>query len=550
MDRRPGPANDAARPGPGDDWWRDGVGDLDGIIAHLDDLNDGTPASLGVDAIWLSPIYPSPDFDFGYDVSDFTGVDPRYGDLDGFARLVDECHRRGIRVILDLLLNHSSHLHPWFQASRSSRSGPYADWYVWADAGGRGPDRRRRPPNNWRSFFGGSAWTWDEARGQFYLHTFLPEQPELNWRSPEVRAAMLQVVRTWLERGVDGFRLDVFNVIFKDARLRSNPPRVGRRGLWSWQRHLYDRDQPELVEMLGELRGLVDERPGRMTVGELFDGTIAQAAELTAPRHLVFDFALLATPWSGAAFRDTIACSEQAFGPDRWPTLVFSNHDQSRHASRIDDRRTGDARAKVAAALLLTLRGSPFLYYGEEIALRNVAIPNARAADPPARRASLLFPWWNRDQARTPMPWTGEPTGGFTTGRPWLPLGSDAATRNVATQGADPRSVLSFYRRLIWLRRATPALRRGSLTLLRQTDEDALGYLRQADGQTALVLLAFAARRTNVPLPAAPSGRPWRVALSTHRDTGASLEGHSVYLEPNEALILLADEAPAASVPR
>jgi len=330
----------------GDDWWQrgvvyqvyprsfadsdgDGVGDFGGIIDHLDHLGrDG----LGVDAIWLSPIYPSPDYDFGYDVSDYTGVDQRFGDLDSFARLVDECHRRGIRVILDLVLNHSSHLHPWFQASRSSRSGPHADWYVWADGAGHGPDRRRRPPNNWRSFFGGSAWTWDDARGQFYLHTFLPEQPELNWRSADVRAAMLEVVRTWLDRGVDGFRLDVFNVFFKDARLRSNPPRVGRRGAWSWQRHLYDRDQPELAEMLAELRNLVDERPGRMTVGELFDGTIAQAAEFTSPRHLVFDFTLLATPWSAAAFRETIARIEQAFGPDRWPTLVFSNHDQPRHA--------------------------------------------------------------------------------------------------------------------------------------------------------------------------------------------------------------------------
>jgi alpha-glucosidase len=528
----------------------DGIGDLDGIVSHLDDLNDGTPESLGVDAIWLSPIYPSPDYDFGYDVSDYTGVDARYGDLDSFARLVDECHRRGIRVVLDLVLNHSSHLHPWFQASRSSRSGPHADWYVWADGAGRGPDRRRRPPNNWRSFFGGSAWTWDDARGQFYLHTFLPEQPELNWRSADVRAAMLEVVRTWLDRGVDGFRLDVFNVFFKDARLRSNPPRVGRRGAWSWQRHLYDRDQPELAEMLAELRNLVDERPGRMTVGELFDGTIAQAAEYTSPRHLVFNFTLLSTPWSAAAFRETIARSEAAFGPDRWPTLVFSNHDQPRHASRIDDRRTGDARAKVAAALLLTLRGSPFLYYGEEIALRNVPIPNVQAADPPARRSSLLFPWWNRDQARTPMPWTGEPAGGFTTGRPWLPLGSDVATRNVATQSADPGSVLSFYRRLTWLRRAAPALRRGTLTLLGPMADDALGFLRQADGQTALVLLAFEGRGTRAALPPSPSGRPWRVALSTHRDNGASFEGRTVELAQNEVLILLDDEAPLAAAPR
>jgi alpha-glucosidase len=361
---------------------------------------------------------------------------------------------------------------------------------------------------------------------------------------------MLEVVRTWLDRGVDGFRLDVFNVFFKDARLRSNPPRVGRRGAWSWQRHLYDRDQPELAEMLAELRNLVDERPGRMTVGELFDGTIAQAAEFTSPRHLVFDFTLLTTPWTAAAFRETIARSEEAFGPDRWPTLVFSNHDQPRHASRIDDRRSGDARAKVAAALLLTLRGSPFLYYGEEIALRNVPIPNAQAADPPARRSSLLFPWWNRDQARTPMPWTGDPTGGFTTGRPWLPLGSGLASRNVASQAADPGSVLSFYRRLIWLRRAAPALRRGTLTLLDPLADDALGFLRQADGQTALVLLAFEGRGARAALPRSPSGRTWRVAVSTHHEAGAPFEGRTVTLAQNEVLILVDDEASLAAAPR
>ena len=236
----------------------DGLGDLAGIIEHLDHLN-GAPGSLGVDAIWLSPIYPSPDFDFGYDVADYVGIDPRFGDLASFDWLVSECHARGIRVVLDLVLNHSSHRHPWFEASRAGRAGPHADWYIWRDSPGRTRNGRRRPPNNWRGFFGGAAWTWDEARGQFYLHTFLPQQPDLNWRNPEVRAAVLDVVRTWLDRGVDGFRLDVFNTFFKDAALRSNPRRPGVRGGWGGQVHLYDRNQPELAEALTELRALVDE---------------------------------------------------------------------------------------------------------------------------------------------------------------------------------------------------------------------------------------------------------------------------------------------------
>jgi alpha-glucosidase len=545
------------------DWWRDGVvyqiyprsyadsdgdgiGDLQGILANLDHLNDGTPGSLGVDAIWLSPIYPSPDFDFGYDVADYVGVDPKYGTLVDFERLVEECHARGVRVILDLVLNHTSHEHAWFQASRASRTGPYADWYIWRDSPGRSITGRRRPPNNWRSFFGGSAWTWEPAREQFYMHTFLPEQPDVNWRNAETRAALLDVVRTWLARGVDGFRLDVFNVFFKDAQLRSNPRKVGRRGWWGWQRHIHDRDQPDLAPALAELRALVDAAPGRMTVGELFDGSIHEAAASSAPRHLIFDWALLGLPWSAEAFRTSIARREEVFGPDRWPANVLSNHDQPRHASRYASlagdpggvgAALGDARAKVAAAMLLTLRGTPFLYYGEEIALRSLDIPNEAAADPPARRASFLFPWWNRDQARGSMPWRSAPGGGFSTGRPWLPLPPDLATRNVERQSEDPDSVLAVYRALLSLRRSMPVLQRGSQVLLDVGDSNVLAYLREADGRSVAVLLNFGTRSAHVVLPHATPAQAWRVALSTHdRRAGDALEG-AVNLAPLEALI-------------
>jgi alpha-glucosidase len=541
-----------------DDWWQtgvvyqvyprsfadgngDGIGDLRGIIDHLDHLNDGTPNSLGVDAVWLSPIYPSPDFDFGYDVADYVGVDPKYGTLADFEAFVEASHRRGLKVILDLVLNHSSHLHPWFESSRSGRSGPHAEWYIWADSPGRSITGARRRPNNWQSFFGGSAWSWDETRQQFYMHTFLPEQPDLNWRNPEVRAALMDVVGTWLERGVDGFRLDVFNVYFKDMKLRSNPWRLGGRGAWSWQDHIHDRDQPELAEALAELRALVDSYGSTMTVGELFDETVNAAAEYVVPRHLIFDWLLITTPWSAARFRETIRARQAAFGPDRWPANVLSNHDQPRHISRFAPRTVpvelGDARAKVAAALLLTVRGTAFMYYGEEIGQRNLQVPNVEAFDPPARRSSFLFPWWNRDQARGPMSWRDGPGAGFTTARPWLPAAPDAAERNVARQSSDPDSVLSFYRRLIALRRSTPAIGLGDQEVLDVGDADVLAYARRRDDSSALVLLNFASREATIEVPQAAAGRTWRIALSTHRDTPMDQLAGRWTLRPLEALV-------------
>ena len=545
---------------PTDDWWQtgvvyqiyprsfadtngDGMGDLGGIFDHLDHLGGGSD-SLGVDAIWLSPFYPSPDLDFGYDVADYLGVDPKYGSLTDFERLVAGAHARGMKVVIDLVLNHSSSDHAWFRASRESRTGPYADWYIWRDSPGRTILGGRRAPNNWRSYFGGSAWTWDDARRQFYLHTFLPEQPDLNWRNPAVREALLGVVRTWLERGVDGFRLDVFNTYFKDAALRSNPRRIGRRGAWSWQRHVHDRDQPQLRDLLAELRAIVDERPGRMTVGELFDGSLTDAAPLIAPHHLVFDWSLIGLPWSAAAFRTAITVRDAAFGLDRWPANVLSNHDQPRHASRFAPMGTGaaaaaegDARAKVAATMLLTLRGTPFLYYGEEIALRNLSIPNSEAADPPARRASFLFPWWNRDQARGPMQWDPGQGAGFSTGTPWLPLAPDFSRRNVAEQTRDPASVLNAYRQLLRLRRSMPALRAGGQELLAQADADVLAYVRTSGDSTALVALNFASRPATVSVPPAVPGRPWRVAFSTTGRGPAEILSESATLAPLEALV-------------
>ncbi len=513
----------------------DGVGDLAGIINHLDYLNDGTPGSLGIDAIWLSPIFPSAGFDSGYDVTDYTAIDPIFGSLAGFERLVAEAHRRGIRLILDQVFNHTSSLHPWFVESRAARTGARSDWYIWRDPAGYGAAGRPLRPNNWASFFGGPAWTWDETRQQFYLHTFLPEQPDLNWRNPAVRTALLEVIRTWLGRGVDGFRFDVFNAFYKHIDLLSNPVGRGGRRAYSRQIHLYDKNQPELLGLLAEIRAIVDERPDRMTVGELFEGSVELAASYAAPRHLIFDFSLIVQPWSARAFARAVAVREAAFGPEGWPTVVLSNHDQPRSASRYDGP-DGDARAKVAATMLLTLRGTPFLYYGEEIGLRDVEIPRDEIQDAAARRSRG---WWNRDQARAPMAWGAGPNAGFSTGHPWLRMGAEGSTRNVAAQAADPGSILAHYRRLIWLRRASPALATGAFEQIAVGGRTVFAYLRRSDSQAALVLLGFGRREVPIALPDSPSGRSWRAVLSTHDPLPAP--GSLARLRPLEAIILVDD---------
>jgi len=444
----------------------DGVGDLRGIIERLDHLNDGTPQSLGVDAIWLSPIYPSPQHDFGYDVSDYNDVDPRFGTLDDFDELVEKAHARGLRIVMDMVLNHSSHLHPWFVESRSSRQNPRRDWYIWRD--GRAPGR---PPNNWQSVFGGSAWKWDPRTEQYYLHSFLEEQPDFNWRNPEVKEALFDVLRFWLDRGVDGFRLDVVNYYFKDAQFQDNPSRLAVTYGYGRQRHVYDKDQPEMHPLLKEMRGLLDEYPQRMAVGEVgSDDPAPRAASYLGEEAdglpLAFNFAFARSPWSAPAFQREVERWESLLPPGGWPTYFLSNHDVVRHASRYGAGHWTDARARVAAALLLTLRGTPFLYYGEEIGMRQVRIPKEEIQDPPGRRFWPLYR--GRDGCRTPMQWDGTAHAGFTTGIPWLRLGPDYQGRNVAAQRDDPGSLFTFYRRLIWLRKETPALLHGAYRPLQE----------------------------------------------------------------------------------
>jgi alpha-glucosidase len=546
-----------------DDWWQrgvvyqiyprsfadsdgDGMGDLPGIIEHLDHLG---PDGLGVDAIWLSPIYPSPGLDNGYDVSDHSSVDPRLGTEADFDRLVEGAHRRGIRVILDLVMNHTSDQHPWFVASRQSRDGPYADWYIWRDPSGYDRAGRPLPPNDWVSWFGGGAWAYEPRRGQFYHHTFLAEQPELDWRNPAVEAAQFDMVRGWLARGVDGFRLDTFNVFLKHPDLPSNPRRRGTSA-WTRQTHMYDFDQPDLPALIARFRAILDEKPGRMSIGELFVGSTEGAAALTVDRHLVFDWELLTRPWSAAAFRAAIVRRQRAFDRGRWPTIVFSNHDQPRHASRLaasagDGPDVQDAIAKAVAIIALTMRGTPFLYYGEETGSGDVAVPPEESIDEPARHVGPDFPWWDRSRSRTPMAWEGGPGAGFSTGSPWLRFAPDIGTRNVAAQAADPDSVLACYRRMLRARREHRALQDGSLALLRSgPDPSVLGYRRSGGGEEALVLIAFGPDPADVVVPDPERGRDWRPLVGTHRDLPDRLTPRSsITLRPYEALVAIASRS-------
>jgi alpha-glucosidase len=554
----------------GDDWWQrgvvyqvyprslqdtdgDGLGDLRGIIDRLGHVRD-----LGVDAVWLSPIYPSPGHDIGYDVADHSAIDPLYGTMADFDELVATAHRSGLRVILDLVMNHTSDEHRWFAESRRSRTGPYADWYIWRDPAGHDRRGRPRPPNNWQSFFGGSAWTWEPAREQFYMHTFLVQQPELNWRLPAVQEAQLAMVRGWLDRGVDGFRLDVFNAFFKHADLLDNPrirdPRRWEgRGAYFRQQHLYDKEQPELHDWLREFRAAVDEQPGRMTVGELFSGTgVPGALPFVEPRHLVFDFRTIETPWSASAWADTQRAQDQGYVGDTWPTLVLSNHDRSRQVTRLRSGRglrglDQDALAKAAAVLLLASRGTPFLYYGEEIGLGDSVVPRQDIVDPPARQSLLLrlwAPWWDRDRCRGPMPWTGATGRGFTTARPWLPFAADSGTRNVAAQEGDPGSVLATYRTLLAIRRASSALQVGASSEV-SGGPDVYAWRRVLDDEAFLCVVNFADRESPFVMPEAGQDAAWRVRYgSVAPPLGAQLAGGTpLTLRPLEAMVLEAERA-------
>jgi len=460
----------------------DGVGDLAGIRRRLEYL-----AWLGVDAIWISPVYPSPTADFGYDVADYCDVDPLFGSLADFDALLKDAHARGLKVILDFVPNHTSDRHPWFQDSRSSRSSAKRDWYIWRD--GRDGTSSHLPPNNWVSHFGGPAWTYDAATSQYYLHSFLREQPDLNWRNPQVRAAMYDVMRFWLGRGVDGFRVDVIWLLIKDESLRDNPPNL------AWQppqgdinRYLqrYNADQPEVHEVIAEMRAVLDRYDERVLIGEIYlplARLVAYYGMDLRGAHLPFNFQLLETAWSAGAIARLVEDYEKALPAGGWPNWVLGNHDRPRIAARV-----GAAQALLAAMLLLTLRGTPTMYYGDEIGLAQVSIPPEAVQDPWEKNEPGLG--LGRDPSRTPMQWDASAYGGFSTARPWLPLDPDYERCNVAAQRADAGSLLSLYRALIDLRRRHRALSVGAFRLI-GAENDVLVYERAAGGERLVVALNF-----------------------------------------------------------
>jgi alpha-glucosidase len=512
----------------------DGVGDLPGITGRLDHLQ-----LLGVDGLWLSPIYPSPMVDFGYDVTDHTDVDPLFGDLAAFEALVAGAHQRGLRVLVDFIPNHTSDRHPWFGAARSSRGDSHRDWYLWADPASDGG-----PPNNWRSVFGGPAWTFDIGTGQYYYHAYLPQQPDLNWRTPAVQEAQLDVMRTWLDRGIDGFRIDALRHLLKDTQLRDNPANPDWvAGMPPYDALLPERtaDHPDMPHLVAAMRAVIDTHPGpaasvsprdRVLVGELYlpiDRLMRYYGQSGAGLHLPSNMHLIATPWQADCIGALIDAYEAALPEGAWPNWVLGNHDRSRIATRV-----GPAQARVAAMLLLTLRGTPTLYYGDEIGMRDVPVPPELVQDPYELRVPGLGV--GRDPERTPMQWSPQPGAGFCPPHvtPWLPLDDDAALVNVAVQSGQEESMLTLYQRLLALRRAEAALSVGSYHRL-YARGDLLAYVREYQGRRVAIALNLGSQPRTVALPEAAGGQ---VLISTdpHR-TGGDLAG-TVALAADEGIVI------------
>ena len=511
----------------------DGIGDLNGVIQRLDYLSE----TLGVDAIWLSPFYPSPMADFGYDVSDYQNVDPMFGDLAAFDRLVSEVHQRNLRVIIDFVPNHTSDQHPWFIESRSSRDNPKRDWYFWRDAK---PDGSL--PNNWLSLFGGKAWEYDDKTGQYYLHIFLKEQPDLNWRNPETKVAMLGALQFWLERGVDGFRLDVAHFIMKDPDLRDNPPNPDisqadhHGGEYPTQLHIHDIAHPDVHGVFREIRQLLDaysqDRP-RYSVGEIHMRDREQWAKYYGKNldelHMPFNFAFIRDiPWHPKAIQAMVEDVERVMPPGAWPNYVMGNHDEPRLASRF-----GKEQVRVAAMLLLMLRGTPTLYQGDELGMENVEIPIDQQKDP----FGMRVPGSGRDLCRTPMQWTPAENAGFASPgvQTWLPLSSKYKTENVAEELKDPTSLLNLYRKLLALRSDTPALNRGSYAPAGETSDDCFSFLRESEGKRYLITLNFSSKAVRPILGMAGKAM---VRLATGLDRSGSVTLDGLVLQPHEGLIL------------
>ncbi len=534
----------------------DGIGDLKGVISKLDYLNDGTEKSLGIDAIWFSPFFKSPDFDYGYDVADYCDIDPRYGSLADFDFLLAEAHRRNIMIMLDLVVNHTSHLHPWFLESRSSRDNPKRNWYIWKD----GKGKEKKLPNNWRTHFFGPAWTWDEKTGQYYLHSFLKEQPDLNWFNSEVREAVGEVIRFWLNRGVDGFRLDVAHHYCKDKLFCNNPPffirTKGKDRIKFSDRTLianimkffafptlqvgkYNQHQPETHQVLREFRQIFDAYPAKTSVGEILGEDAALVAsyygENNDELHMNFYFELAHCRWQAGAFRRCIERWERNLPKGAWPAHAFSNHDLVRAISRYDHDGNGDKRARLLMLMLLTFRGTPFIYYGEELSMKEAKLSKEQLKDPAGVKWYPLHR--GRDGCRTPMQWNESAGAGFSDVSPWLPFGPETKKRNAALQQNGPHSQLALAKKLIWLRKSMPALLEGTYSsVVEGVPADCFCYLRETKRQRLMVCVNFSTRRQKI--EAYTLSYHSRIIISTdpHRKPGQV--SFPFALEPDEGCII------------
>jgi len=475
----------------------DGVGDLKGIAQHLDYLKE-----LGVDAIWITPCFPSPQVDFGYDVSDYEAIDPMYGTLADFDHLVADGKQHHIRVILDFVVNHTSDQHPWFLDSKSSRISEHRDWYIWRD--GKGPGQ---PPNNWLSIFGSPGWTFDAKTNQYYYHYFYPQQPDLNWRNPAVEKAMLDVTRFWYKRGVAGFRLDAVDTLYEDPALTDNPPASGTDSFGRPnQDEKYNKKLPEVHNAMRKLRSVADQY-GSVLIGETWTSNVSELKDYYGAKNdeLQMPMDLMMTGFTGLHAADYRAHIGAVNAAGQWPVYVITNHDIVRSYTRYSDGAHNDDIAKMMAAMYLTLRGSAIMYYGEEIGMENND-PKSRdeVQDPIGKLGWPLVK--GRDGERTPMQWSDGVNAGFSVAKPWLPVPASAKTHNVATELKDPDSVLNFYRQLLALRHTEPALLEGDYLALNVDDPNVFAYLRRYKGEAVLVVLNMSPSPQKVRFDLGPAG--------------------------------------------
>lgn len=481
----------------------DGIGDLQGIIEKLDYLKE-----LGIGAIWISPFFPSPMADFGYDVSDYCGIHPIFGDMNDFDQLLKEVHDKGLKLILDFVPNHTSEEHDWFKESRSSRNNPKRDWYIWKDPG---PDGG--PPNNWVSEFGGKAWQYDEITKQYYYHTFLKEQPDLNWRNPEVQEAMFDAMRFWLDKGVDGYRVDVMWHMIKDDRFRNNPENPAYKEHMSPYRQLipaYSSDQPEVHDIVEKMRDVTNEYEERVLIGEIYlpiDRLVTYYGHENSGAHLPFNFQLIVLPWEADKINAAISEYEASLPEGGWPNWVLGNHDKSRILSRV-----GKNQARVAAMLLLTLRGTPTMYYGDEIGMEDVKIPPDEVKDP--HEKNVPGKGLGRDPERTPMQWDSSAKAGFTTGEPWLPISEAAPSVNVEMEKQREESIYSLYKKLLQKRKEEPALHVGAYVPLKASG-NLIAFRREKNEKHFLIILNLG---HDVELYAPEEDWRGKVIIATHRE--------------------------------